>query len=67
MGPDRNTVRTQPRQAKASVLRPTGYRGIRVGKSGRPFWIEDVTMWDLIDADGTMHGQAAVIRSWSDA
>jgi len=36
----------------------TGYRGLRVGRSGRPFWIEDVTMWDLMDADGGVHGQA---------
>lgn len=43
----------------------TGYRGIRVGKSGRPFWIEDVTMWDLMDTSGRIHGQAAVLRSWS--
>ncbi|WP_338704147.1 MEKHLA domain-containing protein (plasmid) [Streptomyces sp. Q6] len=45
----------------------TGYRGIRVGRTGRPFWIEDVTMWDLMDADGSLHGQAAVFRSWSPA
>ncbi|MGP4045945.1 MEKHLA domain-containing protein [Streptomyces sp. 2A115] len=43
----------------------TGYRGIRVGKSGRTFWIEDVTMWDLMDTHGRIHGQAAVFRSWS--
>ncbi|MFE0102850.1 MEKHLA domain-containing protein [Streptomyces sp. NPDC059009] len=43
----------------------TGYRGRRVTKSGRPFWIEDVTMWNLLDADGSCHGQAAVFRSWS--
>jgi len=43
----------------------TGYRGLRVGRSGRPFWIEDVTMWDLMDADGGVHGQAAVFRSWA--
>ncbi|MFB7502800.1 MULTISPECIES: MEKHLA domain-containing protein [Streptomyces] len=43
----------------------TGYRGIRVGKDGRPFWIEDVTMWDLMDAQGRVHGQAAVFRAWS--
>lgn len=45
----------------------TGYRGIRVGKDGRPFWIEDVTMWDLMDTRGRIHGQAAVFRSWSPA
>ena len=44
----------------------SGYRGLRVAKSGRRFWIEDVTMWNLVDADGTCHGQAAVFRSWTD-
>lgn len=43
----------------------TGYRGIRVGRSGRPFWIEDVTMWELMDTHGRVQGQAAVFRSWS--
>ncbi|MFI2304390.1 MEKHLA domain-containing protein [Actinacidiphila glaucinigra] len=44
----------------------TGYQGVRVAKSGRRFWIRDVTMWELID-DETFHGQAAVFRSWSAA
>ncbi|POX64385.1 MEKHLA domain-containing protein [Streptomyces sp. Ru62] len=43
-----------------------GYRGRRVRKDGSLFWIEDVCMWDLVDADGHKHGQAAVFRSWSD-
>lgn len=45
----------------------SGYRGLRVAKSGRRFWIEDVTMWNLVDDDGGLHGQAAVFRSWTDA
>ncbi|MCF3962923.1 MEKHLA domain-containing protein [Streptomyces fuscigenes] len=44
-----------------------GYRGRRIASSGRPFWIEDVTMWNLVDAEGGHHGQAAVFRSWSPA
>jgi len=44
----------------------SGYRGLRVARSGREFWIEDVTMWNLLDADGTHHGQAAMFRSWTD-
>jgi PAS domain S-box-containing protein len=43
-----------------------GYRGRRVRKGGGLFWIEDVCMWDLVDADGRKHGQAAVFRSWTD-
>ncbi len=43
-----------------------GYRGLRIAKSGRRFWIEDVTVWMLIDAAGVTHGQAAVYRRWRD-
>jgi PAS domain-containing protein len=42
----------------------TGYRGLRIAKSGRRFWIEDVTVWQLIDADDKLHGQAATYRRW---
>ncbi|MGW4909079.1 MEKHLA domain-containing protein [Streptomyces sp. NPDC004270] len=45
----------------------SGYRGLRIARSGRRFWIEDVTMWNLLDADGTCHGQAAVFPSWTDS
>lgn len=39
------------------------YRGLRIAKSGAQFWIEDATVWNLLDADGALHGQAAVFRS----
>ncbi len=45
----------------------TGYRGLRIAKSGRRFWIEDVTVWQLVDAVGALHGQAAIYRRWHDA
>lgn len=37
-----------------------GYSGMRVAKSGRRFMITDCTIWNLLDADGTFHGQAAI-------
>jgi hypothetical protein len=45
----------------------TGYRGLRVAKSGRRFWIENVAMWQLTDAAGAVRGQAAVYNAWRDA
>jgi PAS domain-containing protein len=42
-----------------------GYRGRRVTKTGNLFYIEDVTMWNLVDEGGVRHGQAAVFRSAS--
>jgi MEKHLA domain len=53
----------------AGVLRDgyfEGYRGLRESATGRRFWIEDVTIWNLAAADGAVRGQAALIRSWSD-
>ncbi|GAA5164736.1 MEKHLA domain-containing protein [Pseudonocardia eucalypti] len=43
------------------------YRGLRVAKSGSQFWIENATVWNLVDAEGRLHGQAAAIRSVSPA
>jgi hypothetical protein len=45
----------------------SGYRGLRIAKSGRRFWIEDVTVWQLTGADGVLRGQAATYRRWRDA
>jgi MEKHLA domain len=42
----------------------TGYRGVRVAKSGRRFIIEDGIVWELRDRDGKRHGQAATFTSW---
>jgi MEKHLA domain len=42
------------------------YRGVRISKSGRRFWIENGTVWELIDADGQRRGQAAIFTSWTD-
>ena len=39
----------------------TGYRGVRVAKSGERFWIEHATVWQLVDEAGTHRGQAAMI------
>jgi PAS domain S-box-containing protein len=45
----------------------TGYRGLRIAKDGTRFWIEDVTVWNLVDADGIRIGQAATYRRISPA
>jgi hypothetical protein len=44
-----------------------GYRGLRIAKSGRRFWIEDATLWNLVRPESPMVGQAALIRRWTDA
>jgi hypothetical protein len=44
----------------------SGYRGLRISRSGRKFTIEDGTVWQLIDAQGVVHGQAAMFPRWQD-
>lgn len=45
----------------------SGYQGLRVARSGRRFWIEDGTVWQLVGADGAVRGQAAAFPRWRDA
>ena len=42
------------------------YRGVRISKSGRRFWIEQATVWQLIGTDGILRGQAASFAIWKD-
>lgn len=42
------------------------YRGMRIAKSGRRFWIEGGIVWELTDAQGQRRGQAALFTSWTD-
>jgi hypothetical protein len=41
-----------------------GYSGIRISASGRRFRIDDVTIWNVLDADGNGAGQAAMFANW---
>jgi PAS domain-containing protein len=43
------------------------YRGMRIAGSGRRFWIEGGTVWQLTDEAGKPRGQAALFTSWTDA
>jgi len=40
------------------------YRGVRISRSGRRFWVEDAVVWQLLDESGVCHGQAAKFDSW---
>ena len=41
------------------------YRGVRITADGRRFRIEDTSLWNVTDAAGTRHGQAALIPQWT--
>lgn len=42
------------------------YSGIRVSATGCRFRIEQATVWNLIDEQGAIHGQAATFDRWTD-
>jgi hypothetical protein len=42
------------------------YAGVRIAADGARFRIEQATVWNLLDAAGTVHGQAAVFDRWTD-
>lgn len=44
----------------------TGYSGVRISKTGRRFRIEDGVLWELRDAQGSLHGVAATFSRWQD-
>ena len=41
------------------------YAGIRIAATGQRFRIEQATVWNLIDAAGAVHGQAATFDRWT--
>ena len=41
------------------------YRGVRISKSGKRFWIEQATVWNLVDEHGEKVGQAATFEQWT--
>jgi PAS domain S-box-containing protein len=67
--PSRLSAEAPNREERAALLRSVAahgyakhYRGLRIAKSGRRFWIEDVTVWNLQDDEGRYRGQAATYR-----
>lgn len=40
------------------------YCGIRISSTGIRFWIEDATVWNLVNEEGVYCGQAAVFHRW---
>jgi PAS domain S-box-containing protein len=64
--PSRLSAEAPHRGERADFLRRVsqdgfveGYRGMRITKSGKRFWIEGVTVWQLTDDQGVHRGQAA--------
>ena len=43
-----------------------GYKGLRISRAGRRFFIKDATVWQLIDGRGVLRGQGALVPAWQD-
>ena len=42
------------------------YAGVRIAADGTRFRIEAATVWNLVDPDGAVHGQAAAFSRWTE-
>lgn len=70
--PSRKSAEPQNREERERLLaRVTqhgfidDYRGVRISSTGIRFWIEDATVWNLINEEGVYCGQAAVFDCWA--
>ncbi len=70
--PSRLTAEPVHRDERARLLARTArdgfvddYSGIRISSTGRRFRIEQAIVWNLVDAAGTHHGQAATFDRWT--
>ncbi|HZZ12851.1 MAG TPA: MEKHLA domain-containing protein [Paraburkholderia sp.] len=64
--PDQNERQAFLEQVKRHGF-VSAYRGVRVAKSGKRFWIENALVWQLHDETGKYYGQAALIPESSAA
>lgn len=69
--PSRLTAEPLNRLERAQMLRRASqhgyiedYRGIRISTSGKRFFVEGATVWNVIDSKGRQLGQAATFSQW---
>jgi hypothetical protein len=70
--PSRLTAEPVHRDERARLLERTlrdgyvdDYAGIRISSTGKRFRIEQAIVWNLVDAAGIRHGQAATFDRWT--
>lgn len=42
------------------------YAGVRIDAHGNRFMMHDATIWEVVDANGVRHGDAATFTRWTD-
>lgn len=69
--PSRLTAEPGARDERERLLRDAltcgfsqNYRGVRISSTGKRFWIEDVTVWNVLNDAGERIGQAAMFEKW---
>ncbi len=69
--PSRYSAEPVNRQERARLLERVSrdgfiddYSGVRISAKGRRFQIAQAVVWNLIDAEGRVHGQAATFDRW---
>jgi hypothetical protein len=69
--PSRYSAEPQTREERARLLERVSrdgfiddYAGVRISATGKRFRIEQAVVWNLVDAQGTCHGQAATFDRW---
>lgn len=69
--PSRLTAEVPNQEERARLLETVSQRGfidnycgVRISKTGRRFRIEQATVWNLLDLDGLICGQAAMFKNW---
>ena len=69
--PSRYSAEPVNREARAELLARVArdgyiddYAGVRISATGQRFRIEAATVWHLVAADGSVHGQAATFDRW---
>ncbi|WP_221030269.1 MEKHLA domain-containing protein [Actomonas aquatica] len=70
--PSRFSAEPVSREERAQLLERVSshgfiddYRGVRISATGRRFWIEQATVWNVSDATGAACGQAATFAQWT--
>ena len=69
--PSRLTAEPVNQAERARMLRQAetmgyirNYRGIRISSTGRRFLVDDAIVWNIIDEQDVLHGQAATFSTW---
>ena len=70
--PSRLTAELVNREERARMLEQAkthgyinDYRGIRISRSGKRFFVERATVWNIHKPEGTPLGQAATFSDWT--